>query len=603
MAGIYFKGGIVLRTHHCGQLRAADAGTKVTLCGWVATRRDHGGLIFIDLRDRWGITQIVFNPETQPELHRQAEQLRSEFVIQISGSVNPRPAGTLNSKLATGEIEILVDQIKVLNTCPTPPFEISDNKEINEELRLRYRYLDIRRPQMTHSLVTRSKITNVARDYFNRHEFMEVETPYLTKSTPEGARDFLVPSRLVPGSFYALPQSPQIFKQILMVSGIDRYFQIARCFRDEDLRADRQLEHTQIDVEMSFVDQEDVMGLIEGLIREIVKAVKGVDIVLPLPRVTYDEAMNRYGSDKPDMRFDIRIEDVTDILKGSEAKVFEQVFEKGGVAKAICVPGAGSFSRKDLDDVTEYAKGFGAKGLLWFKVNETVDSPMKKFFPDEKISRLLSLMKAKNGDLILVSVDQWQTACVVAGTLRLHLAKKLNLIPENQLMFEWVVDFPLFEWNDEDKRFQACHHPFTSPQVASVEGLSGEPAKIKAKAYDLVLNGTEIGGGSIRIHDQKIQSKMFETLGITPEEAQMKFGFLLKALEYGAPPHGGIALGLDRLAALLLGHDSIRDVIAFPKTQKGLCVLSDAPSPVTEKQLRETFIKSDLKPVQKSTAN
>ncbi|OGW69043.1 MAG: aspartate--tRNA ligase [Omnitrophica bacterium GWA2_50_21] len=580
----------MLRTHHCGELRKSDVGKEVTLCGWVDTRRDHGGLIFIDVRDRWGVTQIVFNPAVSKELHAKAEQLRSEFVVQARGKVTDRPSGTENPKLPTGQIEVVAGELEILNTSPTPPFEISGTEALSEEIRLKYRFLDIRRPAMMKNLVTRHKVTQIAREYFNGLQFIEVETPYLTKSTPEGARDFLVPARLSPGEFYALPQSPQLFKQILMVSGIDRYFQIVRCFRDEDLRADRQLEHTQIDVEMSFVNEEDILGVIENLIAKVVKGILGLEVKTPFLRMPYEEAMNRYGSDKPDLRFGMELNDITGILKGSQSKIFEESFAKGGVAKGILVPGAASFSRKDLDDLTQYAKDFGAQGLAWFKVQDAVDSPIRKFFSDEQMNRLTGELGAEKGGLILVVTGDWKMVCTVLGAVRLHLAQKLNLIARDKVSFHWVVDFPLFEWNDEEKRIQACHHPFTSPQPRDLHLLESEPLKVHARAYDLIFNGTEAGGGSIRIHSRDVQKKVFGILGIEDKDAEEKFGFLLKALEFGAPPHGGIALGLDRLTALLLGLDSIRDVIAFPKTQKGICPLSQAPSPVSARQIKELHL-------------
>jgi len=552
-------------------------------------------LIFIDVRDRWGKTQIVFNPAVSPELHKAAEQLRSEYVLRVSGKVFRRPEGTENPKLPTGEIEVVAEELEILNASPTPPFEIMDDKEITEELRLKYRYLDIRRPSMVRNLTTRFRVSKIARDYFANLGFLEIETPFLTKSTPEGSRDFLVPARLSPGSFYALPQSPQLFKQILMVAGVDRYFQLVRCFRDEDLRADRQPEHTQIDVEMSFVTEEDVMKVIENLVAAIIKEVKGVTVPVPLMRMPYEIAMNRYGSDKPDLRFGMELEDATEILKGSQSKIFEEVFKHGGAAKAIRVRGKADYSRKELDDLTKIAQDAGAKGLAWFKIGEAVESPMRKFFGDEQMKKLVSLVGAEKGDLILVIADEWLAACVAMGTVRLHLAKALALIPEDKLALLWVVDFPLLEWNEDEKRIQACHHPFTSPKPEDIGLLSEEPLKAKARAYDLVLNGNEIGGGSIRIHRRDLQKKIFEILGISDDEAEVKFGFLLKALSFGAPPHGGLALGLDRVVTVLLGLDSIRDVIAFPKTQKGICLLSDAPSPVSDKQLKELAIRTEVK--------
>ncbi len=580
----------MLRTHHCGELRREDIGKEVTLCGWVDTRRDHGGLIFIDMRDRWGMTQIVFNPSLNKTLHKKAEELRSEFVVRVQGKVSERPKGTENLKLPTGQIEVLAAQLEVLNSCPTPPFEISGSQILSEDIRLKYRFLDIRRPAMMKNLTTRHLVTKIAREYFSSLGFLEVETPYLTKSTPEGARDFLVPARFSPGEFYALPQSPQLFKQILMVAGIDRYFQIVRCFRDEDLRADRQPEHTQIDVEMSFVEEEDVFEVIENLMVQVIHGVLGREMKRPFLRMPYNEAMNRYGSDKPDLRFAMELHDVTDILKGSQSKIFEQTFQQGGIAKAIHVPEGASYSRKDLDEWTQYVKDFGAQGLAWFKIQDEIESPIRKFFSDQQMTKLISEFKATKGSLILCVAAPWHTACVALGALRLHLADKLKLIPRDEISLHWVVDFPLFEWNEEDKRIQACHHPFTSPKIEDLDLLNQEPLKAHARAYDLIFNGSEAGGGSIRIHKREVQKKVFEILGIHDKEAEDKFGFLLKALEYGAPPHGGIALGLDRLTALLLGLDSIREVIAFPKTQKGICPLSQAPSAVSERQMKELHI-------------
>jgi len=585
----------MLRTQTCGELGVDDIGKQVALCGWVDTRRDHGSLIFVDLRDRWGKTQVVFNPSAGAELHKRAEQLRSEFVLRVTGEVARRPSGTENTKLSTGLVEVVAKELEVLNSCPTPPFEITGDQEISEELRLKYRFLDLRRASMVKNLTTRFQITKIARDYFAKLGFLEIETPFLTKSTPEGSRDFLVPARLSPGAFYALPQSPQLFKQILMVAGIDRYFQIVRCFRDEDMRADRQLEHTQLDVEMSFVTEEDVMGTMENLIAEILGAVTGFKVSLPLRRLPYADAMNRFGSDKPDLRFGMEIRDVTDLLRGSQSKIFEGTFAAGGVAKAFAVKDGAKYSRKELDDLTKVVQDAGAKGLAWFKVGDEIESPLRKFFKDEQMSALLSATEAAKGDLILAVADEWQTACVAMGVLRLHLARLLSLIPQGKFELLWVVDFPLLEWNEEEKKIQACHHPFTSPKLSDVGILATEPLKAKARAYDLVLNGSEIGGGSIRIHSRDLQKKIFDILGITDQDAEIKFGFLLKALSFGAPPHGGIALGLDRVATVLLGLDSIRDVIAFPKTQKGICLMSEAPSEVSEKQLKELGIKVEHK--------
>jgi len=583
----------MLRTHTCGELNKEQIGAGVELSGWVDRWRDHGGVIFIDLRDRWGVTQVVFNPETDSELHAAASKLRSEFVINVKGAVQARPEGTINEKLPTGHIEVMVSELTVLNKSETPPIDVAGDSFISEDLRLRYRYLDLRRKSMYRNLQLRYKISKVVRDYLDHQKFIEVETPYLTKSTPEGARDYLVPCRMSKGTFYALPQSPQLFKQILMVSGYDRYFQLVRCFRDEDLRADRQPEHTQIDIEMSFIDEEDIFALIEGMLDRVFKDALGVENVqFPLNRITYNDAMNLYGSDKPDLRFEMQISDATDLFKGSDFKVFSSVIGSGGAIKGIKAPGMSGASRKDMDDLTQFVQTYGAKGLAWLKVTpEGIESPIAKFFSDETLQKVKELFSAEEGDLIMFVASDWYTTCVSLGALRCHIAKKLEMIKEGVYALCWVVDFPLLDYNPEEKRYQAMHHPFTSPRPEDRDLLASDPGKVRARAYDLVLNGTEIGGGSIRIHEEDVQSKMFEVLNIGKEEAQEKFGFLLGALSFGAPPHGGIALGLDRLVAMLIGLESIRDVIAFPKTQKGTCPLTDAPSEVDTKQLRELYLK------------
>jgi aspartyl-tRNA synthetase len=556
----------------------------------VDTRRDHGNLIFVDLRDRWGVTQVVFNPQTNATMHKTAETLRAEYVIRVKGKVEARPEGTVNAKIPTGEIELQAQEVEVLNTCQPLPFEMGETN-VNEELRLQYRFLDLRRRDMVESLTLRHRVTKLVHEYLDKQCFIEVETPYLTKSTPEGARDFLVPSRLTHGAFYALPQSPQIFKQILMVSGYDRYYQFARCFRDEDLRKDRQPEHTQIDLEMSFIDEEDIMGVVEGMVAHVFKHACGVDLKLPLRRMSYKEAMEKYGSDKPDLRYGMEMKDLSGIFASSGFKVFDEVLAKKGSIRGLCfTPPAGvEFSRKDFDDLTQWIKNFGAKGLAWFKVTgpETVESPIQKFFDAARIRKAIETTGAKAGDIVFLVADTFKVACVALGALRCFLAEKHKMIPEGKFEMLWVVDFPLFEWNEEEKRCDACHHPFTSPKPEDVPLLDTEPLKVRARAYDIICNGTEMGGGSIRIHDRKVQSKIFELLQLTPEQQEAQFGFLLKALTFGAPPHGGLAIGLDRFVTLLLSRDSIREVIAFPKTQKGTCLMTDAPSPATERQLRE----------------
>lgn len=577
----------MLRTHTCGELTLKQQGTKVTLCGWVDKRRDHGNVIFIDLRDRWGKTQLVFNPEENAKIHSAAEKLRPEDVVRVEGNVEKRPKGTENPKIKTGEIEIRVSRLEILNASETPPFEILDDSVISEELRLKYRYLDLRRPSMFGKLQTRHRVTKIVRDYFDEHGFIEVETPMLTKSTPEGARDYLVPSRLDIGSFYALPQSPQLFKQILMISGFDRYFQLARCLRDEDLRADRQPEHTQIDVEMSFVSEDDIISMIEGLLTRIIENVRKVKLKTPFPRISYPDAMNRFGSDKPDLRFGLEFVDTTSLLGSSELKIFQEVVKQKGVIKGLKISDK-IFSRGDIDALTTLVQSFGAKGLAWFKVTaDGFESPIAKFLAPDQQKKLKELFTAKTGDTIFLIADQWLTACTALGVLRNRFAAELGLNRSSDLNLTWIVDFPLFQWNEEEKKVDAVHHPFTAPQESDLALMEKEPLRVKARAYDIILNGTEIGGGSIRIHREEVQKRVFKTLGIEDREADEKFGFLLKALRFGAPPHGGIAVGLDRLCAILSGVDSIREVIAFPKTQKGICPMTEAPSKVSLKQLKE----------------
>ncbi|MBI1870238.1 MAG: aspartate--tRNA ligase [Chlamydiae bacterium] len=583
-----------MRSHTCGELKKDDVGKTIQLCGWVGTRRDHGNLVFIDLRDRYGITQVVFNPEIHPKAHEVAKDLRSEFVIRVVGEVAHRPSGTVNSKLPTGEIEIIAQEVEILNGSQTPPFAIEDGAEVGEDLRLKYRYLDLRRPFMQKNLFMRYRISKIARDYLDRQSFVEVETPMLTKSTPEGARDYLVPSRIFPGKFFALPQSPQLFKQLLMVSGFDRYYQLVKCFRDEDLRADRQPEHTQIDIEMSFIGEEDIFQLIEGLLTQVFKEVLEKKLSIPLPRLTYREAIERFGSDKPDLRYDLEFVDLSRWSRRVEFKVFRETVEKGGRVKAINAKGGATLSIKQMDELTEFAKSWGAKGLAWMKVEPSgeLKSPITKFFDKTLLDNLSNQMKAEKGDLILFVADEEYKVHLVLGQLRLKMIDVLKLAPKMDFALLWIVDFPLLEYSEEEKKWGAVHHPFTSPKKEDISFLDQEPQKARARAYDLVINGTEAGGGSIRIHSQELQKKMFNLLGITDEDAVLKFGFLLEAFKHGAPPHGGIALGLDRLTMLLLGLKSIRDTIAFPKTQSSSCLMTESPSEVSKRQLKELHLSS-----------
>jgi aspartyl-tRNA synthetase len=581
------------RTHSCGALRPEDAGRSVTLMGWAFRRRDHGGLIFIDLRDREGVTQCVFDPAAG-DAHAKAGSVRVEFVLAVRGTVAARPPGTENTRLATGGVEVRVAEMKILNDCRPLPFQIDTEGEgeVDETLRLKYRYLDMRRPAVFQAFQIRDLVCRAVRDYLHAQGFLEVETPFLTRSTPEGARDFLVPSRLQPGTFYALPQSPQLFKQLLMVAGFERYFQIVRCFRDEDLRRDRQPEFTQIDIETSFLDRDEFLPLIEGMVAEVWRRVKGVELPRPFPRLGYDEAMARYGSDKPDLRFAMELADVSSLFAGGEFQAFAELVASGGAVKALRVPGAGGMSRKELDDLTSGAKQAGAKGLVWIKVNpDGLQSPVAKFIRTIQ-EPLLATLGAAAGDLLLLVGDAPAVAATVLGRLRVELGHRFNLIPTGRDVFAWIIDFPLVEWNQEEKRWDAVHHPFTAPRDEDLPLLETDPGRARAKAYDLVLNGQEAAGGSIRIHQQAVQERLFALIGIGKEEARARFGFLLEALEFGAPPMGGIAFGLDRLTAVLAGEESIREVIAFPKTQKGTCPLTDAPAPVDARQLRELGIRT-----------
>ena len=588
--------GALRRTHTCNDLGPDFLDRETILMGWVLRRRDHGGVIFIDLRDRWGITQIVFNPEIHEAVHAKAHQLRSEWVIAVRGTVARRPAAMENHKLKTGAIEVLVHELRILNTSETPPFPLDEDIEVSDTLRLQYRYLDLRRPEIANNLVLRHQALQTVRSYLNDNSFLEIETPMLTRSTPEGARDYLVPSRVNAGKFYALPQSPQLFKQILMVAGMDRYYQIVKCFRDEDLRADRQPEFTQIDLELSFITEAEIITLVEGMIKNLFKAVRGIELQPPFAQMTYDEAMRRYGTDRPDTRFGLELVDLTETLRGCGFKVFQSAIEKGGVVKAINAKGCGGFSRKDLDDLTEFAGRFGARGMAWIKIKEDEwQSPITKFFSPEEIAAMATALDARPGDLILFGADQTRTVHQVLAELRLELARRLGLIEPGSFSFLWVTDFPLLEYDDEARRYTAVHHPFTAPREDQLDLLATDPGAVKSRAYDLVLNGSEIGGGSIRIHNPAMQQQIFKALGIDTEEAREKFGFLLRALELGAPPHGGIAFGVDRLMMLLTGSSSIRDVIAFPKTQKATCPLTDAPSPVARKQLTELHLRPDWK--------
>ncbi|MFO7930149.1 MAG: aspartate--tRNA ligase [Desulfosalsimonas sp.] len=584
--------GDMRRSHHCSALGIADEGREVVLMGWAQRRRDHGGVIFIDLRDRQGITQVVFNPERNAAVHEKAHAIRNEYVLAVRGVVEKRPEGMANPDLATGEIEVMVSELRILNRAQTPPFMIEDDIEVNENTRLQHRHIDLRRPSLQRNLMMRNTAAMAARRYLDQQEFLDIETPFLTRSTPEGARDYLVPSRLNPGSFYALPQSPQLFKQLLMISGFERYYQFVRCFRDEDLRADRQPEFTQIDMEMSFVGEEDVMAVSEGLISEIFRAVLGAEIKTPFDRMTYHEALERYGLDRPDTRFGLGLCDVSDIVADSGFNVFSGAVKKGGIVKALNAKGCAGFTRKEIDDFTDFVSVYRAKGLAWIRVKEDEwQSPIIKFFSEQEKNALAERLDMQPGDLVFFGADQPAIVNEALGHLRVHLGRKLGLIDDSVYRFVWITDFPMLEYDETEKRYQALHHPFTSPAEQDIDKLSTDPLSVRSRAYDLVLNGTEIGGGSIRIHQRELQIKVLEALGMSRKNYEEKFGFLISALDSGAPPHGGIAFGFDRLMAILCGRQSIREVIAFPKTQKGACLMTDAPAPAGKAQLDELGLK------------
>ncbi|MFO1443050.1 aspartate--tRNA ligase [Bacillus sp. Bva_UNVM-123] len=589
------------RTFYCGEVTEAAIGEKVILKGWVQKRRDLGGLIFIDLRDRTGLVQVVFNPEVSEEALSIAEKVRNEFVLDIEGTVIPRQEGTVNENLKTGQIEIKAEKITILNESKTPPFSVDSKTEVSEDIRLKYRYLDLRRPVMFETFKMRHQVTKVMRTFLDEAGFLDVETPILTKSTPEGARDYLVPSRVHPGEFYALPQSPQIFKQLLMVGGFERYYQIARCFRDEDLRADRQPEFTQLDIEMSFMSQNDIMDLMENMMKQIMKEVKGLDIQTPFPRMIYQEAMDRYGSDKPDTRFAMELVDLSEILKESGFKVFASAISSGGQVKAINVKGgATQYSRKDIDALTEFVSRYGAKGLAWLKAEEdSLKGPISKFVIDEEQAAIKASLSVENGDLLLFVADKKNVVADALGALRSKLGKDLGLIDESKFNFLWVTDWPLLEYEEVEGRYYAAHHPFTMPFREDLDLLDKDPSQVRAQAYDLVLNGYELGGGSLRIFEREIQEKMFHVLGFTKEEAYAQFGFLLEAFNYGTPPHGGIALGLDRLVMLLSGRTNLRDTIAFPKTASASCLMTEAPSEVDIAQLDDLHLALNIQKTEK----
>lgn len=579
-----------------GTIKKENTAAIVRLFGWVQTRRDHGGVIFVDLRDRSGIVQVVFNPDMPGDGFHMAERIRTEYVIEIQGKVRLRPAGSENPNMKTGDIEVVAGSLTILNKAKTPPFNIQDNLEVDESVRLKYRYLDLRRSEMQNIFRTRHKVMQIIRNYLDHKEFLEIETPILTKSTPEGARDYLVPSRVNQGSFYALPQSPQIFKQLLMVSGMEKYFQIARCFRDEDLRADRQPEFTQLDMEMSFIDVNDILPMMEEMIAKIFLETKGLKISTPFPRMSYKDAMERFGSDKPDTRFKMELIDVSDAVRASSFKVFADVIAKGGRVKGICAKGCSAMPRREIDSLTGFVSTYGAKGLAYIVMAEDgMKSPILKFFTPEEINKLIKTMDAETGDIIFFVADKEAVVHNALGNLRLELAKRLELIPHEVINCLWVTEFPLLEYDEDQKRYVAIHHMFTSPMDEDISLLETDPLKVRAKAYDVILNGMELGGGSIRIHQRDVQERIFDLLGLSQEEAKDKFGYLLEAFEFGTPPHGGIALGLDRFIMILAGRDNIRDVIAFPKTQSASCLLTQAPSSVANDQLKELHIKLDVK--------
>ena len=581
------------RTHRCAELSVADNGKEVVLMGWVQRRRDLGALVFVTLRDRSGIIQVVFNSDTNPQLHEKALQVRSEYVLAVRGILQLRSPEAVNKNMPTGELEVIATELRILSKSETPPFHIEEDSGANEVLRLKHRYLDLRRPDLQRKLILRHKIAKIARDYYDENGFIEIETPVLGRSTPEGARDYLVPSRVHPGKFYALPQSPQLFKQLLMVSGFDRYMQITKCFRDEDLRSDCQPEFTQIDLEMSFVDVDDVININEGFIRELFRKVLDLDIPVPFRRLTFKEAMTRYGSDKPDTRFGMELVDVSDIVRGSGFKVFADAVSNGGSVRAINAKGGGTFSRKEIDALGEIVKTYKAKGLAWIVVEENgIRSPIAKFLTEDETSNLVNRLKAETGDLLLFVADKDEVVFDALGHLRLALGKKLSLIDHNVYDVLWITEFPLLERDEEENRWVARHHPFTSPMDEDIEYLDSDPGRVRAKAYDIVINGYEAGGGSIRIHDQELQQKMFNTIGFTDEQAKECFGFLLEAFRYGTPPHGGLAFGLDRLTMLLAKTDNIKDVIAFPKVQNASDLMTNAPDMVDDRQLEELQIKT-----------